>query len=104
MPKGNKPKPELYGFSSYDDVVDNGIPYTIDELFALPIGAKLLVLDMQDKDDDYSLDNRFHEVVIEKVDDDSMMFSYGYGFDKEDWMSGDDDSQSDYILIVQHAD
>lgn len=104
MPRKNAPEPDLFGFKSYQDVRDNGVLYTIEELFALPVGSKVLVLDMQDKDDDYSLENRLFEGEVTNVTEDTVFLDNGYDFMREDDMDDEDESENDYFLIVQHAD
>lgn len=87
-----------FGYRSYNDALKNGVHYTVEELKQLKNGDKVLVLDIQNKDDDYSLSNRLFEEEVRVADEESIIAG-SYELMYEELF--DDSSQGEYCSFLK---
>jgi len=85
-----------FGYKDYNDVLHNGVQYTLDEVKNVKDGDKVILLTMTDSDDDYSLENRLFEIEVDSVNSDGFNAG-GYWVDFSEYTG-------EYFLILHPKD
>ena len=87
------PIEQTSGYKHYDDAL-KGEQYTLDELRNLNIEDEVLILDTQDNDDNYSLENRLFFQSVNSINNNYIMFG-GYS------IYFNEPYPSEYFLILK---